>query len=269
MTAVLEALPSLRSTYAGGSGEDSLAEVRRIIEHHIKNRPRSLQKRIGPSSLGMECLHCLGAKLAEWDEQDYNGAAFLPWIGSAVHRALEDVFVEHENQRNAVHTTGLRWVSEGRVVVGTVGGREIDGTFDLLDVVTGTVIDFKLVGANTLRAAKAGPSPTYRAQAHLYARGLNDAGIRVDTVAIAYLPRNAVSLDSAVWWHEPHDRGLADAVLARADRVAANLAALEEAAGVEARDAWITSLPRAEGCFSCQKFPDRPTAARPFDDLLA
>lgn len=44
-------------------------EIRGIIEDHITNQPRSLQKEIGPSELGTDCLHCLAARLAGWEKR--------------------------------------------------------------------------------------------------------------------------------------------------------------------------------------------------------
>ncbi|GMA22259.1 hypothetical protein GCM10025864_44850 [Luteimicrobium album] len=54
----------------------------------------------------------------------------------------------------------------------------------------------------------------------------------------------------------PHDRARAVAALDRANRLHDNLRALEDALGVEQRDAWITSLPRARHCYDCARFPD-------------
>lgn len=266
MTALLES--PIHAPYTGGDPDVGLRELRHLIEHHIKNQPRSLQVRIGPSEIGTDCDHCLAAKLAGWAEKDYNGAAWLPWVGTCVHAGLETAVIAHENRLNAVHKGGRRYLVEHEVTVGTIGGQPITGHVDLVDLAVGMTVDWKIVGANTLRSAKAGPSNVYRAQAHLYARGLVDAGHRIDTVAIAFLPRNAVTLDAAVWWHEPHDRAVADAALERANRVHANLTALEQVAGVDTRDAWISGLPRAEACFDCPRFPDAPPDALPFADLL-
>ena len=183
-------------TYATPSGigpAEAIADLKGLIEHGILNQPRSLQTTIGPSEVGNPCDHCLAAKLAGWKttEQD---VPWLPFVGTAVHAALEELVNRYEANRNAVHTTGRRFLTEARVMVGTIAGQEIWGSTDLVDLEAGMTNDWKIVGATTLRSAKGGPSQVYRVQAHLYAKGWNDAGHTVRHVGISYLPRNAVSL---------------------------------------------------------------------------
>lgn len=251
-------LPPLHQPFEGGDPKNALRDVRTIIENAITHHPRSLQKKIGPSEIGTACDHCLAAKLAGWPQTE-RGIAWLPTIGTAVHAWAEEAMNEHEAARNANHTTGRRWLTEQRTMVGHIGGQEIWGSTDLVDLVTGTVIDYKIVGANTLKSAKAGPSPVYQVQADLYAKGWNDAGIRIDHVAIAYLPRNAVSLDSAIWWTAPHDRTRAETALVRANQIRNNIMALASISG-EAVDTWITGLHRDPKCWDCARFPDAPPA---------
>lgn len=247
-------LPPWHTPYEGIDPQRALGEARGIIEHAITHQPRSQQRTIGPSEIGNPCDHCLAAKLAGWQQTD-RGIPWLPYIGTSVHAMLEDVFGRHEAARNAVHTTGVRYLTEARTMVGHIGGNEIWGSTDLVDLAAGMTIDWKIVGASTLRNAKAGPSAEYRVQADLYAKGWNDAGHRIDHVAIAYLPRNAQSLDDAIWWTAPHDRGRAERALERANQLHTNLAALASISP-EARDAWITSLPRAPRCWDCARYPD-------------
>ena len=89
---------------AGTSGE--WTEIRRIIEQHVLNQPRGLQKEIGPSELGTDCLHCLAARLAGWER--HQTVAWLPFIGTCVHARFEQLFdknneqvVEHVRHRSA------------------------------------------------------------------------------------------------------------------------------------------------------------------------
>jgi len=225
-------------------------EIWDLIEHGLAHQPRSLQKRIGPSELGADCIHCLAAKLAGWEKtQD---RAWLPAIGTGMHLLLEELFTSFE----AENTSGApRFLMEQRVTVGDIGGTPITGSTDLVDLYAGMTVDWKLVGPSSLRKYKTGPSATYRAQAHLYAKGWRAAGHDISTVAICFLPRNSPNMRDGFWWHEPYDEQLALDVLARANDLHATLTALA-AVGTETRDAWISQLPRASDCWDCARFPD-------------
>ena len=251
-------LPPLTVPFDGTSPDASIGQVRGVIEHAVINSPRSLQKRIGPSEVGTACDHCLAAKLAGW-EQTEEGMAWLPFVGTAVHAELERIVTEHENARNANHTTGRRWLCERRVTVGQIGGVDITGSTDLFDVAAGTTWDWKIVGPGTLKSVRAhGPSEVYRVQAHLYGRGWAAAGHDVRHVGIVYLPRNDMrGIDAGLLWHEPYNAQVAVDALARAERFHTNLTALT-ALGTAARDAWISGLPRDRGCFDCKRYPDAP-----------
>lgn len=250
-------LGSLGNLFTGTDPRAALKEARSIIETAITHQPRSLQKRIGPSELGTPCDHCLAAKLAGW-QQTERGVPWLPYIGTSVHEKLEQVFWDETAAREKAGQP-LRYLMEQKVMVGHIGGQEIWGSTDLVDLEAGMTVDWKIVGANTLKSARGGPSSVYQVQADLYAKGWNDAGIRIDHVAIAYLPRNAVSLDQALWWTAPHDRARAEHALERANQIRNNIMALASISG-EAVDAWITALNRDPKCFDCARFPDAPPA---------
>lgn len=224
------------------------AELRSIVEAAILNDPRSLQKRIGPSGLGNECARCLAHGLAETPESA--DPAWLPTIGRAVHEWLEGVFVSHEVTRSQLRMPD-RFLPEHKVNVGQVGGVDITGSTDLFDTHTGTVIDFKIVGTNTLRSARAnGASLLYQRQAMLYGKGWQDAGYTVTNVVIWFMPRNAVALTDGYAWSAAYDRSVAEATLARADTLARDI----QARGLQAV---LADLPPHDGDgFSCRKFPD-------------
>lgn len=201
------------------------------ITAHDANRPRNLQRHVGPSDLGNPCDHCLAAKLAGWEKRPE--LAWLPYIGTAVHAQLADAFGVMPG-----------WDTERSTVVGFVGGRVVDGTADLFHVPTRTVVDFKIVGVNTLKDAKAGRiSEQYRAQVHLYGRGLE-----ADHVAIAFLPRSAPDLRHMVYWTEPYDEAIVYRTLARADR-------LDLCVRVH-QGVCIKDMDRAPGCYDCPRYPD-------------
>lgn len=241
-----------------GTFEGAAAEIRGVITGTITAHPRSKQKRIGPSEIGTPCDHCLAAKLAGWEQTEI-GIPWLPAIGTAMHEWLEMAVLQYEvaRMKNTGDTTN-HFFCEAKVDVGEIRGQHITGSCDLFHVPSGTVIDYKLVGATTLRQAKAsGPSDTYRAQAHLYGRGWARDGQTVNHVAIFYLPRNSVNFDDAYLWHEPWNETIALTALERANRIAANIDALETVSE-QARDQWITSLPRDSGCWNCNRYPDSP-----------
>lgn len=224
------------------------------IENAIATQPRTLQLEIGPSEIGMECTHCLAARLMGWPQN--RDAAWLPFIGTSVHAQLEEMF------------DPPRWLTETRVTVGSVMDKEISGTSDLFDVENGIVIDHKITGASTLTKAKKGPSKTYERQAQLYGLGFFRAGFDVNKVVISYLPRNSPILRSGVWWEADFDPIIAIETLDRAERLAEKLLAF---ADIEERDAYITSLPREPGCYSCARYQDAPKAppkTQTVDNLL-
>lgn len=254
-THTIESIRRDFTPFTGVEPAGALKEARHTIEHAITYQPRSLQKRIGPSEIGTACDHCLAAKLAGW-QQNERGVPWLPYIGTSVHEKLEHVFLQ---ENFALHDSGqpMRYLMEQKTMVGQIGGVDIWGSTDLVDLAAGMTVDWKIVGASTLKKAKSGPSPVYHVQADLYAKGWNDAGIRIDHVAIAFLPRNAVSLDQAIWWTQPHDRSRAQAALDRANRLHNNLTVLESIS-TQARDTWITGLARDPDCFDCARYQDAP-----------
>lgn len=228
----------------GRGGKPSLVwdEYRHIIETSIADQPRSQQVRIGPSELGTDCNRCLAHKLAGVPEK--REVAWLPWVGTAVHTQLQDVFLAFNAAAGAV-----RFLTETTVSVGDVNGVEITGSSDLYDLVTAEVTDWKCVGKTTLTQVKRhGPSETYRRQGHLYGRGFNRRGLPVDRIRICYLPRNEPTLANAFIWDEPYDEQVALATLARADAMAKAVDALGVAA-------IVTTLPPTAGCHGCARYP--------------
>ena len=230
---------------------DLAAHLRNIVEDAIVNRPRTLQTALGPSELGTACDRCLVHLLAGHKKIEHV-PPWLPTIGVAVHEWLEDVF----HTRAFLDDDGDRWHIETRVTVGTVAGIPIQGNTDLFDEHTGTVIDWKLVGKTTLdKVRRRGASLTYQAQAHLYGKGWEDAGHRVNQVLVMFLPRNAVSLRAGIPWSAPYSRRAAELALERANAFHAGITTL----GVDA--VLAITPPHTGEEFSCGKFPgDTPTS---------
>jgi hypothetical protein len=255
-------------------GRELIDTIKNAIAHY----PRSLQKRIGPSELGHPCPRRIGYKLAGADEINVipDDAPWLPTVGTAVHAWLEDVFTDanaSEPVRSAGHS---RWLVEQRVSVGEVGGVDVTGSADLYDRVTAAVVDWKIVGPTTLKKYKAsGPGHQYRSQAHLYGRGFTRRGLPVDTVMIAFLPRNG-ELRDAHLWHEAYDEQVALDALQRANGIALALDALGPAAvaQLDTADAYCRRCPfyRANSTdltAGCPGDKNAGAAGNPFADLLA
>lgn len=226
------------------------------IINSIVNQPRSLQKRIGPSEMGIECERAILHKL-NGDQEPNRGD--VPWkatIGTAVHTYMDDeVFTPAS--KPGMEQQG-RWLVEQRVTVGEVNGIPITGSTDLFDTWGGIVADHKFVGKSTLQKYRAhGPSPTYRAQAHLYGRGWVNRGYKVRMVAICFLPREG-DLPDAFIWTEPYQEQIALDAIARVDRLARLLAivGIDQALAPygECSDRWC------RWCGSGNSFGRRPMA---------
>lgn len=209
-------------TQRGGDPALVVAEYLDLVKHAVHAHPRSLQTRIGPSELGHPCTRRVGYKLLGHPANEFpDDTPWLPTIGTAVHTWLEEQFT----QANAGHDHA-RWLTEVTVDVGQVAGTPITGSVDLYDRVTATVIDHKIVGPSTMKKYRtSGPGQQYRSQIHLYGRGLTRRGLPVDTVIVAFLPRNG-ELRDAHLWHEPYDEQVALDALQRVEGVALTVAAL-------------------------------------------
>ena len=230
------------------------AELLAVVTDAIRNQPRSLQKRIGPSEIGDPCARKIGYKLTGM--APINGVDRVPWkptIGTAVHALFEETFQAANPALPDYNTTGGRYWCEVRVDVGEILGQTITGSCDLYvgnpadPAVPGSVVDFKIVGDQQLRKYKAnGPGDQYRAQAHLYGRGWRRRGANVTQVAVWFLPRNQ-ELRQNYLWTEPFNEQIALDALNRVEGIAKLTGQLGAAAA--------TLLPATENwCTFCSYF---------------
>lgn len=244
-------------TEAGEDARKVMDLTLAYIADSITFAPRSLQKRIGPSEIGMPCDHCLAARLAGWTKIE-NGTPWLPFIGTCVHEHFERFFTNPANTENLIDC-----LTEARVTVGTIAGTPITGSTDLyikhvdLQAGPGMTVDWKIVGNAKLDKVRAHqhPGAQYEAQAHLYAKGWNDAGHPTSHVCVQFLPRNKMTMGQGYTWIAPYQPDIAEAALARANQYATTIATLESL-GEAVRDQWIKALPRDPDCFDCPKYPD-------------
>ena len=197
-------------------------ELLAVVEHGLKQQPRSLQKRVGPSELGVPCDRKLGYKLLGHPVLNTNDRVpWKPFIGTGLHSEFEVLFHKVSAAGGDTNAYGGRYLVENRVNVGEILGEVIDGSCDLyVNDGLGHVVDFKCVGDEQLRKYKAkGPGDQYRKQAHLYGRGWRRAGMPVATVAIWFLPRNQ-ELKQNHFWTEPYDEQVAVDALTKAEGIA-------------------------------------------------
>jgi hypothetical protein len=233
------------ATMRGGDPDLVREEILNIIELVIQAHPRSHQVEMGPSEIGHPCVRWLAYRLAG---APTTGTELPPWrqtVGTGVH----DLFTRWMLEANET-ITEPRWWPDLRVDVGELlPGRHIVGNTDLYDRVTATVVDLKCPGPTAMKtAAHGGPErdQQYRAQVHLYGRGVVRAGLPVDNVAVLRLPA-AGELAQAKWSCEPYDEQVAVDALARAGTVAG----LVDQLGVAA----ATVLPATDHhCHRCQFF---------------
>ena len=222
-------------------------ELLQLIAQRIEFHPRSLQTAIGPSEIGHSCARRIGYKLAGHPERSDQPPNWKATVGTAVHTWMEEM-LDDDNLSYAERTGSgeERWFIETRVNVGDINGVDIEGSCDVFDRVTGTVIDWKTNGPGMLKKYKKAQSDEYRAQAHLYGRGWQRKGLAVRNVMIIHLPRNG-ELSEAHVWQEPYDEQVAIDALERATGIAVTIDALGDAA--------FPMLPTADAfCRNCPFF---------------
>lgn len=194
----------------------TLAEVRGALTRFESSRPRTVQKTLGPSELGSPCARQIALKLAGVQRHE-RGLPWAPMCGTAVHSLMEQV-LEAENARLG----RPRWVIEETVHLDD----ELYGHGDAYDADTFTVVDWKYTGVTARKKAlrkrvDGRPaenhelvSPTYRAQAHLYGLGHENAGRKVTHVRLVMLARSH-DFDESVEWTEEYRPDIAVDAMAR------------------------------------------------------
>lgn len=204
------------------------------------NRPRSLQKALGPSGYGEPCARRIAYQLLDEPAVSPGGDPWPSIIGTAAHSYIADALLEHNN------TTGQTvWLVEQRLTMRP----GLAGSCDAYHVPTSTVIDHKVVGTDKHRQYRLnGPSEQYRVQVHLYGYGYRQMGLPVNEVAIAFYPRAGV-LSGLHVWSEPYDQDIALNAITRVDQILDVAIALD----VEARPENYSHIPRtpSRNCLYC------------------
>lgn len=195
-------------------------EVIKMVREYDANRPRSLQKRLGPSEIGSPCPRQLAMKLAGVPGINQVADPWFPIVGSAVHEWLARM-AEWYNDVYLGRAHNPRFIVENRVQVkDREGGYDTSGSTDLYDVDNQRVVDWKIVGVTTMRKVDKGDTPQekagpqYTVQAMAYGKGWEDSGYPVKSVMIAFLPRSNF-LNKMKLVEMPYDRSIADQAQAR------------------------------------------------------
>jgi hypothetical protein len=172
-----------------------------VVQRYSARRPRSLQRHLGPSELGVECDRQVVGKLIGEPATNHVTDPWPSFMGTAGHAEMEDVFTWENGQIG-----GIRYFTERRVTPpAPLDGHP--GTADLYDGLEYAVLDHKFLGATSMRKVKspAGPPRKYRAQLGIYGLGYLREGFRVDRVALIAWPRTGSTLDDIYVWEQPMD----------------------------------------------------------------
>lgn len=171
------------------------AELRRVIIDHASQAPRSLQKSLGPSELGLACDRQVIGKMAGRPSTNHVKDPWASIMGTAGHAWMETAL----HAFNAKH--GLRWLPESRVADPNLPNNP--GTGDAYDSWWRCVDDWKFLGKTTLdKVRRYGPPQKYRIQLKIYGAGFAALGLPVDRVVLVALPRTASNLNSLYVWEE-------------------------------------------------------------------
>lgn len=239
--------------------ERTIPDLQAVLEHAMVNDERSLQTALGPSELGVDCDRCLINMLGQAPEDE--GAPWLPTLGRAAHEWAEVALLQW-----LAATGSDRYLPEGKVAVGQLRGVDVTGHTDVLDIHTGTVVDYKLVGTTTLKKIRTRkgiqPGLTYKRQANLYGRGWALAGYDVRSVAVWFWPRNGFRISDGAVWQEPYDEAVALEALDRANR----LAGFIDTFGLDT--VLASAGPHTGAEFSCERFDATPKKDRQLDGLI-
>lgn len=214
-------------------------EITAVIRWASESSPRSLQAIPGPSELGDPCDRRLAYRLAGSPVFNTMPDPLAAVVGTGLHSWLEQAILRY------VQTFGdTTLVPETRLQIDPL----IAGTSDLYHRDLQAVVDYKGASSDVIdEAAKNGPQPGYKVQAHLYGYGYEHAGLKVSYVSIIYIPR-AGTLKGMYVWAEEYNPQIAIDALARMYRIGEDLLAL--GSRPDRFDA-IPATPSSKSCWFC------------------
>ena len=153
-----------------------------------KERPRSVQVRVGPSEIG-GCSRRVWHKLQGTEVTNPDTLRLAAIMGTAIHAMIEDVFADDP-----------RYLVETEVEVDDVMGH-----IDLIDTETNTIWDWKTTTKSSMHYFG---SEQQKMQVHLYGYLANENGIRIDHVGLVGIARDGNEND-IVEVVEPYDEEIA------------------------------------------------------------
>jgi hypothetical protein len=244
-------------------------ELRTAATDWANSRPRSLQVAVGPSEIGSACDRQLAYKALGTPASNTEPSDTWPsTVGTAVHdyvladalskpgvgvRGLDHPLEPDELAalRAQLAEQGGRWIVEQKVQIAP----GVKGSTDVFDVLTGTVVDHKVLGADSHRETRLrGAKQQYRVQSHLYGFGWAQLGFDVRHVAIAAWPRSGFTTGLHIWT-EPYDEQVVEDALARWFRI------VDGAPGLSKQPILFDFLPTADAPCSWCDFRNPALAA--------
>lgn len=190
-------------------------EILTMVREYDASRPRSMQKHLGPSEIGAPCDRQLAMKLAGMPEINQVADPWFPIVGSAVHEWMAKM-TEWYNDVYLGRAHDPRFIVENRVKAEAKGnGYTTSGSTDVYDVDNKRVVDWKIVGATTMKKVRVGETPIervgpqYYVQTMTYGKGWVQAGFEVKSTLIAFLPRSNF-LKNMQLVEMPYDEAAAD-----------------------------------------------------------
>lgn len=218
-----------------------------LIKDRAASAPRSLQKELGPSDVAHPCMRRMAMSMLDIPRSNPEFDPLPSILGIATHAWL-DAACQHANRQLG----RVRWLTETRVNPSDW----LQGSSDLFDLDTGTVIDWKVMGNSSFKKYKKRMNPVYRNQANLYGLGFERGGQTVNNVAVMLIPKAGL-LTNAYLWMEPYDRELAYATLERRNKALALLNDLDIENNLE-RLEWLEKSGPA--CSFCKWYSPKPSS---------
>lgn len=218
-----------------------------VLRRYSARRPRSLQRHLGPSELGVECDRQVVGKLLGLEATNHVTDPWPSFVGTAGHAELDAMFAWENTQLGSI-----RYYPERRVNPGGVFA-DHPGTGDLYDAWEGAMLDHKFLGVTSMDKVKspAGPPRKYVAQLGLYGLGYMREGFPVKRIGLVAWPRTGSSLSGLYVWEHAMDSEMARILTEVATDTARRKAQAADVTAGRARWADTPRVPSGDECYFC------------------